>query len=488
MKSISHFLIPSPYNVYGFINEDIMCLITQNFRARDLDAVSRTCHHFEKLTCNAVMWRSLLERMPSFKDKLKDSTSKEVFSSAFLELHPEAVLSKIYFYCENRYAKVDLPKAVELVDFLGDDTIIMDESIRIKALVKKAELLVGTHPNFDERNETVKDIVDELIESDTLGIEYKGIAEVLKGKLGYYENGDVMDDEACRLLAKGRVDQNIPYTVRIEAGMYDCLMAFHGRKSSFSKKEAFDWLGTIILDSAATIEQRALAALYQVELLCEEGMFIISNKKWVELLSQVLSDLDISEKTRMKALLLFAIMHFQNRTLDIAKVNITNDIAFNYLEEVKNSEEAEEKDRYKAILYQAKYFYHCRTTNICDKIAFECLVKVDENPALEDTIRYEATLYQAISQYERKKGFITDEKAMELLTEILEDDQSGRFDAIAAIYKSLMHFSKRTQVINDAKALELLELVATDEKAEEHVKARAREILKIKGHLCKDEL
>lgn len=448
---------------------DTIATITGPLRKRDLEALGKTCKHFKNLTDNAPMWKNLFLKMREFgSTKASKPSFKAAFCSALKQKTTAALLAKVFFECDNHYAKMNISEAIEMVDLSISRRGLRDQ-ILIKALLKKAELIAEQTPHLDENNETVCDLVEEILLKDAASPEEKAQAQYLKAKVDYLVSTKTAK-EISDQLSHARLDLKTPHSSKNEAMILECLMAFEGMDSSFSKTEALDCLEDILHDRSASIEHRALAALYRGKELYGQKI-TEEDQEAAKLFDQVVNDIDVSEKTRMTAAFDLAVMCYEHWTN-----LITDEKAVDYLTQIKSNEEVEEELRGMTDLYRALFHYEDRIRLSSDDEAFQLLENVDENESVGEYVRYEATLYQAIMRYDGRTDKITDAEAMALLNEIITD--AGILPLMlvskASLYKALMLYRSKD---DDKKAYELLKLVATNEDAEEKDRVKANEFL-----------
>lgn len=434
--------------------EEIKLHFMDRFRLRDLNALGSTC-----------------KLMKQYKDEQMQERLKKAVAAGS-EIHElkkettENLLSKVYLECENHYARINIPKAIKMVDIIFKRQCRhqdIEEPILIKTLLKKAEILTAAPNPIEERIETVNDICSEVLKYETASREQKALANYLRVKAGYlipYE--DDTDQDLFNRMIVAHENPDLPKSYRIEAEMLACIMVLSERAEDpfYTKALAMVALEKIILNKDATIEQQAQSMFWLAEEFRNQ-MTEETDQKAAKLYYLIVNDFDISEKIRMKAAFNLVEMRYEHRT------TLINDAkAIKYLKELKDNEETDDEIQGLVDFYLPLFRYENRATEeeVSNEDAFTFLVNVENNHLIDDFIKYEASLYQVIMWYEGRTDQMTYDEAMEKLDEILDDPGIIPCRMKATLYKAKILYKYEK---NDAKALELFDLVATKESAEE---------------------
>lgn len=380
------------------------------------------------------MWEKLYRKMKEFGSKcqIHNDTYKKVFCKALKQKHTAALLSKIYFESDNQYAKINIPKAMQMVDIVLERKISQPK--RIEVLLKKAELLSAVTPVSSENLEVIQDISDEILFDNKGTDEQKALAAYL-GSHHLEIDDDISDNNLFNFLNRARINQDLPYSSRIEASIRASVMVLMGwvNIKTFDIQEALACLEAILVDKKASIEHRALAAKHLAINLCKKRTQ--ENDQAAEkLFFKVYNDLDVSKKTRMSAALFLAIMCLEKRTNTMQDKE-----AIDCLMEITSSQEVDIYTKEMSKFCLAGFRFLKRTDIITDEYAIK-LLKYVEDSNLPIQNRYEAMLSQVIMWYNGRTDQINRNGARRLIEDILKEKDllPSTLISKAYLYKALI--------------------------------------------------
>lgn len=398
--------------------------------------------HLIDLPDDSLKWQTLLQELASLNPELQ---TKEDFFLALLKQMPEAFYVEGCFYQNQGEGDLALKSFYLSKDFIDKwqidkgfhEKMLLNNALSLeekaKALHKHIPIWYCTHDLSKHFN-----ILQQIIDHQGIPSQYKAVANSIKAKLRYhFVTDEITDQEAFDLLQHLRTGNDIP------------------------------------------LEDKTIAFLFQLRMILDKRIGTTSTTQHLFELNQVLTNPQISNKTKLLATRLInefeqnedPLELFRNR--DPSFLNnispligpVENPISY---AKVLASPYANGEIKKRALLILARQEPFDLDVDITQ--AQGLIEQLLKNPSISEEDRITALLTKARLFYQHGTHL---EEAFEILTDIINSQASVEEKGVAALFQAKMGYSYQTKHLNCETSYQLLNEIYYNPLASEVLKKAA---------------